>query len=108
MNRYIHYIIRRTVKDRVSLTKPHVDGIGWSRSGVEQDVGISNVEVAIELLRHWHQIHLFHPPYLQAGLLPCSLELFVGHHDHCKYKPTLMLIEIGYTHFYRNYSYECK
>lgn len=72
------------------LTKPDMEGIGWSRSGVEKDVCVSSEEVAIELLGYWHQVHVFHPPYLQAWLFSCSLELLVDHHDFCNYEYTLL------------------
>lgn len=75
-------------RQREGLTKPYVDGVGWSRSGVEKEVGISSVEVAIKLLGHRHRVHIFHPPYLQAWLFSCTLELLVNHHDLCNYEHT--------------------
>lgn len=56
--------------------------IVWgSLGGVKQDVSISGEEVSIECRGHRFQIHVLHPPHLQARLLPCSLKLFVYHRD---------------------------
>ncbi len=64
-----------------SLTQPHVDIVGWSRSGVKENIGISSEEVSKQLFGDRFQIHLLYPPNLQTRLLACILELLMENHD---------------------------
>lgn len=65
----------------VSLTHPHVYIVGGGGGGVQQEVGVTRIEVAIEILRHWLQVHVLNAPYLQTRSLSCSLKLLMGHHS---------------------------
>ena len=55
--------------------------VGGCRGGVEQQVGVSSVEVSMKALGDRLQVHVLDAPHLQTSLLPCGLKLLMGHHD---------------------------
>lgn len=65
----------------MSLTHPHVYIVRGCAGGVQQNVSVTRIEVAIEILRHWLQVHVLNSPYLQSRSFPCSLKLLMGHHS---------------------------
>lgn len=50
------------------------------RGGVEQQVGVSSVEVAVQGLGNRLQVQVLDTPHLQARLLPRVHKLFMGNH----------------------------
>lgn len=63
------------------LTQPEVKVIlqvpGALLDGVEDQIGVADVEPPVEALGHWHQVEVLHPPNLEALLLPGPVELWV-------------------------------
>lgn len=71
---------RDGVGSSAALTQPEVQTVGETSARlcrVQHQVGIPDVEVAVNTLWHWHQLQLLDPPNLQPGLLACPGELFV-------------------------------
>ncbi len=53
-----------------SLTQPHVDIVGWSRSGVKENIGISSEEVSKQLFGDRFQIIFSILQICRPGSLP--------------------------------------
>lgn len=54
-----------------------VEFAGVLLDGVQNNISISHVEVAVQILRYRSQVHLFYPPNLQTGFCTGVLKLFV-------------------------------
>jgi hypothetical protein len=74
---------------RAPLTQPEVQAVAEASArlgGVQHQVGIPDVEVAVRALGHRHQLQLLDPPHLQPRLLARPGELRVvqllGHGSH--------------------------
>jgi len=61
-----------------------MDIVRWSRSGVKDNIGVSSVEVSLELFGDRFHVHLLYSPNLQARCFTCTLELLVENHDSWK------------------------
>lgn len=61
-----------------------MDIVRRSSSGVKDNIGISSVEVSLELFGDRFQVHLLYSPNLQASCFTCTLELLVENHDSWK------------------------
>lgn len=68
-----------------------MDIVRRSSSGVKDNIGVSSVEVSLELFGDRFQVHLLYSPNLQARCFTCTLELLVENHDSWKYTGTRML-----------------
>lgn len=64
----------------LSLTQPHVDVVGWSCGGEEQQVGVSGVKAAIQFFGDRLQVQVLDTPDLQAGLLPRTFKFLMMNH----------------------------
>lgn len=62
-------------------TDPHVDEVGGSCGGVEQQVGVARVEGAVQGLRNWLQVQALDAPHLKPWLLSSCFKLLMGNHD---------------------------
>lgn len=62
-------------------TDPHVDAVGRSRGGAEQQVGIAGVKGAMYGLGTRLQVQVLDAPHLEAWLLPSCGKLLMGSHD---------------------------
>lgn len=62
-------------------TDPNVDEVGRSCGGVEQQVGVADVEGAVQGLRNLFQVQVLDAPHLEPLLLPSCCELLMGNHD---------------------------
>lgn len=75
------------------------------RGGEEQQVGVSSVEAAVQVLGDHLQVQVLDAPHLQAGLLPCIRKLFMGNHDgsaeHREREKDLDIVIIGVGRFAR-------
>lgn len=64
-----------------ALTQPEVKIIlqvsGALFDGVEDEVGVTGVKSAVQVLRDRHQVEVLHSPHLEARLLSSTLELWV-------------------------------
>lgn len=62
-------------------TDPHVDEVGRSCGGVEQQVGVALVEGAVQGLGNRFQVQFFDAPHLEPWLLSSCCKLLMGNHD---------------------------
>lgn len=62
-------------------TDPNVDEVGRSCGGVEQQVGVADVEGAVQGLGNLFQVQVLDAPHLEPWLLPSCCELLMGNHD---------------------------
>lgn len=62
-------------------TEPHVDAVGRSLGGQEQQVGVAGVKGAVFGIGTRLQVHVLDAPHLEAWLLPSCGKLFMGSHD---------------------------
>lgn len=62
-------------------TEPHVDVVRRSFGGVQQQVGVSLIERAMQGLRHRLQVQVLDAPHLEPWLLPSCGKLLMGNHD---------------------------
>lgn len=62
-------------------TDPHVDVVGRSRGGEEQQVGVAGVKGAMQGHGTRLQVQFLDAPHLEAWLLPSCGKLLMGSHD---------------------------
>lgn len=62
-------------------TEPHVDVVGRSWGGVEEQVGVAAVEGAMQGRSYGLDVHFLDAPHLQPWLCPSCGKLLVASHD---------------------------